>query len=751
MKRFQSGYGIIIAVFISFGLLLTGCPPVDTTPDTSGSGFAIGVYVDAVVEGFEGGQDSANTATAITTDYAHSVDSQTAVSVTFNDIGTYGGIYFQRTTAAGVVDVSGKLLKFSILKSSIDDAPALTALEVKMEDSKGGGGAATHNYGIDLFDAKFTKTENGNWYDFSIPVSEFVFNEFDPTDLQGLGFWNPKKDENGTNVIRASGAAIIFDNIGFSDLATYTVTYDANGSDGGTLSKTTETVSSGATVHTGPTGITKTGYTFSGWNTAADGSGTEFIFGTTKVTANITIYAQWTAAVADTVASRYYFLGDATGVDTLEIASSGMTHYEGYDNTITFTEEASGGADGTSNFYKLVGSAAQTWAAGGWGNGPRIDFTGYDELVFWAKVPATGNPATKIKFVLQSENRSDSTGLIGAPIITVPASTDFTTTWTKYVVLFTDFTAEPNFMQEAINEFKYELLANNHELHIDEMYLRAGTPIALAVSAPAVTKNVGTGAAAGFEIENLLKLTTVSAGATTLEYSITAQSVAGAMSVDQNTGILTVADATQFVYATNTQLTATVRVSASDGTKTVTHDIAVTVNIQDIAAPTAAATAPTTAAADVISVYSDTYKDVAAAPKITVSNWNPSWGQATVYSEIDISGNKVIKLANFDYQGVEFDGNQDVSGKTKLHIDLWSPDETAFTVFLVAKKVSNDAEQLEHGIPVGTISLNQWNSFDITLSGYTTAQSDMDLSKVFQLKFTGSGGKIVYIDNLYFY
>ena len=66
-----------------------------------------------------------------------------------------------------------------------------------------------------------------------------------------------------------------------------------------------------------------------------------------------------------------------------------MTHFGGYDNTITFTTEASGGADSTSGYFKLVGSESQGWAAGGWGDGPYIDFTGYDTLVFWAKVPGT--------------------------------------------------------------------------------------------------------------------------------------------------------------------------------------------------------------------------------------------------------------------------------------------------------------------------------------------------------------------------
>jgi uncharacterized repeat protein (TIGR02543 family) len=48
-----------------------------------------------------------------------------------------------------------------------------------------------------------------------------------------------------------------------------------------------------------PAAPTKTGYTFAGYNTAADGSGTAFT-SATLVTANTTVYAQWTANTVNT-------------------------------------------------------------------------------------------------------------------------------------------------------------------------------------------------------------------------------------------------------------------------------------------------------------------------------------------------------------------------------------------------------------------------------------------------------------------
>ena len=78
---------------------------------------------------------------------------------------------------------------------------------------------------------------------------------------------------------------------------TYTVTYDANGSTGGTVPATAE-YDKGATVtvagNTG--GLVNTGFDFAGWNTSANGSGTTYQGGNTfTINANTTLYALWTA------------------------------------------------------------------------------------------------------------------------------------------------------------------------------------------------------------------------------------------------------------------------------------------------------------------------------------------------------------------------------------------------------------------------------------------------------------------------
>ena len=80
----------------------------------------------------------------------------------------------------------------------------------------------------------------------------------------------------------------------------YTVTYNGNGNTGGSVPTDLSTYQQGGTVTIlGNTGsLVDSGSTFSGWTTASDGSGTVYTAGQTLTvgTANITLYAKWTAA-----------------------------------------------------------------------------------------------------------------------------------------------------------------------------------------------------------------------------------------------------------------------------------------------------------------------------------------------------------------------------------------------------------------------------------------------------------------------
>jgi len=74
------------------------------------------------------------------------------------------------------------------------------------------------------------------------------------------------------------------------------IAFDANGGEG---SMPTQEITEGGTLNAN--GFTKIGYTFSGWNTKADGTGTSYPDKATGVDAkgNITLYAQWTKKIGE--------------------------------------------------------------------------------------------------------------------------------------------------------------------------------------------------------------------------------------------------------------------------------------------------------------------------------------------------------------------------------------------------------------------------------------------------------------------
>ena len=86
---------------------------------------------------------------------------------------------------------------------------------------------------------------------------------------------------------------------------TYTVTYNGNTNTGGTVPKDNNNYLSNSTVTVlGNTGsLVKTGYTFVGWNTKANDSGTSYTGGAIfqMASANVVLYAQWTVIPTFTV------------------------------------------------------------------------------------------------------------------------------------------------------------------------------------------------------------------------------------------------------------------------------------------------------------------------------------------------------------------------------------------------------------------------------------------------------------------
>lgn len=184
-------------------------------------------------------------------------------------------------------------------------------------------------------------------------------------------------------------------------IARYTVSYNGNGHNSGTAPATV-TVDSGGSTTAAANPFTKTGSTFTGWNTAANGSGTAYAAGATisNITSNITLYAQWqgnptitfnankptgagSANVAGTPSSTTVTYNTAYTLPTSTPTLKGYT-FAGWKKDNTGTAISAGGSAGniTANttFYaqwteKTGYSVSFYDAFGGTGDGTQVGTT----------------------------------------------------------------------------------------------------------------------------------------------------------------------------------------------------------------------------------------------------------------------------------------------------------------------------------------------------------------------------------------
>lgn len=149
--------------------------------------------------------------------------------------------------------------------------------------------------------------------------------------------------------------------------------------------------------------------------------------------------------------------------------------------------------------------------------------------------------------------------------------------------------------------------------------------------------------------------------------------------------------------------------------------------------PTTAAPIPTYSAANVISVFSDAYTNIGG------TDLNPSWGQTTQVSQVQVAGNNTLLYTNLNYQGIQLGSSQNVSAMTHLHLDFWTANSTELQVFIISPGPAETPYTL-------TVPTSGWTSIDIPLTEFTPV---VDLTDVIQFKFEGNG--TIYLDNVLFH
>jgi uncharacterized repeat protein (TIGR02543 family) len=201
-----------------------------------------------------------------------------------------------------------------------------------------------------------------------------------PPTRTGYDFasWNTQADGLGATFTNAT--TVTDDTTVYArwNIQTYTVTFKSNYGANETLYAKPVTVLS-PTVSDFPADPTRTDYSFAGWNTAADGSGTAF-GQTTVVAGDMTVYAQWARAEfnitlgldagdgAFTEVSFTVYKSGGTGSKTLDLAGSGYTNPRWFvdgDLKATETSITIGAVDygvGNHTLTLLVNKSGVSWS-----------------------------------------------------------------------------------------------------------------------------------------------------------------------------------------------------------------------------------------------------------------------------------------------------------------------------------------------------------------------------------------------------
>ena len=155
---------------------------------------------------------------------------------------------------------------------------------------------------------------------------------------------------------------------------TFNVTYDGNGNTSGTAPTDANVYTSGETVTVlGNTGsLVKTGYTFDGWNTAADGSGTDrAVSSTFNITTNTTLYAKWTDKRTETnvdidnssISNTNKYLGTDAGSFAATVYDDNVDEIVGAAVTWSSSDEAVATINASTGAVTLVGAGTTTITA----------------------------------------------------------------------------------------------------------------------------------------------------------------------------------------------------------------------------------------------------------------------------------------------------------------------------------------------------------------------------------------------------
>lgn len=140
-------------------------------------------------------------------------------------------------------------------------------------------------------------------------------------------------------------------------------------------------------------------------------------------------------------------------------------------------------------------------------------------------------------------------------------------------------------------------------------------------------------------------------------------------------------------------------------------------------------------------VVASAFCDVAASnPAIKIGEW----GQSTQALVAELAeGDHVYYCSNFNYLGWEFTPAIDATDMEYVHLDIFAPELTGISFTPISPGKEKPTAQ--------TLTAGQWTSLNIALTVYESA--GIEWNNVYQCKFDApvGDGKVLFIDNVYFY
>ncbi|MBS9462245.1 carbohydrate binding domain-containing protein [Flagellimonas sp. 389] len=162
--------------------------------------------------------------------------------------------------------------------------------------------------------------------------------------------------------------------------------------------------------------------------------------------------------------------------------------------------------------------------------------------------------------------------------------------------------------------------------------------------------------------------------------------------------------------------------------------------------PTMAAPTPTQNAADVTSVFSNAYTNVAGTNTRAFGN-----GDGATFSEIQVAGDDVWRYDNTDFVGIQNDAGFD--SRTNFSMDIWVAEDVSFRAGLISFTTPTSREDVEVNLTGG-----EWNTIDVAITDLVPSAGPEgplpDDPTINQIIFDVLGDGVtanIFVDNVFFY